>query len=595
MKKNLSKVIALLLLLSVVFSFAGCDQPSSGNPGNNNGSNNQTNGNGTNNDQTTENDQTDGSTDNSHTYYVDVQALNSSNKTLIIESISGESEFLQAMLDEELREKLTVVNSYDTENMPTEVEQLASYDQIILCNVAYKDMPERFDELLHSYVYDYGGGLFTVCGNEPDPDPTDEEWTTNAYTKVDMMGTIYQDLLPVEIINYTPPMAVVVVIDKSGSMADNVIAPNGETAFDYAKLGAEAVIDALSERDFMAVMSFGEDYEDEISLTPLPYRMEILSAIERIQPGGGKTIFTTALERAGNLLSAKTGVEKRHIILITDGQPTESNSEEYLAMARENAERGITMSIFGVDCSGDAANEMKNLIIEGGMSVEDFYNVEEKNIQNLPTIVRSALYDMRFDEVYYQTFRPTFGTTHNITAYINEEDMPYLDGYYGVKAKAEAEVILMGEYSPIYTQWNYGNGKVGTFACDLNGTWSSDFINSPVGAVFINNIMNDISMEQHIVSGGADSVIEGVNSDTALNVSMYFDVGEYVEVSLIPASANGESEGETKTVIGKANKDAKLSFTVSEKGLYEIRAEKKDENGVTLSSFVIQMELGASE
>ena len=264
-------------------------------------------------------------------------------------------------------------------------------------------------------------------------------------------------------------------------------------------------------------------------------------------------------------------------------------------MARENAERGITMSIFGVDCSGDAANEMKNLIIEGGMSVEDFYNVEEKNIQNLPTIVRSALYDMRFDEVYYQTFRPTFGTTHNITAYINEEDMPYLDGYYGVKAKAEAEVILMGEYSPIYTQWNYGNGKVGTFACDLNGTWSSDFINSPVGAVFINNIMNDISMEQHIVSGGADSVIEGVNSDTALNVSMYFDVGEYVEVSLIPASANGESEGETKTVIGKANKDAKLSFTVSEKGLYEIRAEKKDENGVTLSSFVIQMELGASE
>ena len=498
------------------------------------------------------------------------------------------------MLDEELREKLTVVNSYDTENMPTEVEQLSAYDQIILYNVAYKDMPERFDELLHSYVYDYGGGLFTVCGNEPDSNPSDEEWVINAYTRQDMRGTIYQDLLPVEIINYTPPMAVVVVIDKSGSMCEWPIAPNGETAFDYAKLSAEAVIDALSERDFMAVMSFGDDYEDEISLTPLPYRMEILSAIDRITPGGN-TIFTTALEHAGDILSAKTGVEKRHIILITDGQPTDSDAADYLFQAEENAKKGITMSIVGVECFGENANRMTELLLAGGMTGDSLYSVHEDDIPTIPTIVRSALYDMRFDEVYYQTFRPTFGTTHNITAYINEEDMPYLDGYYGVKAKAEADVILMGEYSPIYTQWNYGNGKVGTFACDLNGTWSSDFINSPVGAVFINNIMNDISMEQHIVSGGADSVIEGVNSDTALNVSMHFDVGEYVEVSLIPASANGESEGETKTVIGKANKDAKLSFTVSEKGLYEIRAEKKDENGVTLSSFVVQMELGASE
>ena len=42
---------------------------------------------------------------------------------------------------------------------------------------------------------------------------------------------------------------------------------------------------------------------------------------------------------------------------------------------------------------------------------------------------------------------------------------------------------------PIYTQWNFGKGKVGTFACDLNGTWSSDFISSPEGQKILKKII----------------------------------------------------------------------------------------------------------
>ena len=528
---------------------------------------------------------------NTYTSYIDIQSFD---KILIIESISDESTSLQAMLNETVREKLSVVNSYDSMNMPTTVNQLRAYDQIILYNVAYKDMPVGFDELLHSYVYDYGGGLFTVCGNEPDPDPTDENWTTNAYTKVDMMGTTYQKLLPVEIIKYTPPAAVVVVIDKSGSMTDSQIGPNGETAFDYAKQGAEATLDALSERDFVAVMSFGDDYEDEISLTPLPYRNEIISAIERIKPGGN-TVFTTALKHAGDILSAKTGVEKRHIILITDGQPTDSKAADYLAQAEENAKKGITMSIVGVECFGENANRMTELLVKAGMTGNNLYSVTRDQIPTIPTIIRGDLNVPAIEDIIYKRFQPTFGTTHNITSNINEDEMPYLNGYYGVKAKKDSEVVIYGEYSPIYTQWTYGKGKVGTFACDLNGVWSLDLINSPVGATLINNIVEELFPTHNIHPDEIDSVIEGDNFNTIISIFTDLEDGQYLELTITSPPAAGETEGMVQTIIGNTSGYSRLSFSVITPGLHEILIEKKDADGSTISSSTTYKALGYSK
>ena len=106
------------------------------------------------------------------------------------------------------------------------MEELSVYDQVILVNIANADMPEGFDEVLQSYVYDIGGSLFTVGGN-------DENGEANAYDRSDMYGTIYQQMLPVEAINYTPPIGVVFIIDTSGSMAASD--DNGTTFFDWAK------------------------------------------------------------------------------------------------------------------------------------------------------------------------------------------------------------------------------------------------------------------------------------------------------------------------------------------------------------------------
>ena len=527
---------------------------------------------------------------NTYTSFINIQAYD---KILIIESISDESQSLRSMLNPEL--KVSVVNVNDTLNMPSTVNEIRAYDQIILCNVSYSDMPHGFDEMLHSFVYDYGGGLFTICGNKEDLNTDDEEWIANAYTRDDMFGTTYQQLLPVEIINYTPPAAVVIIIDRSGSMLDKGSAIDGYAGskFDFAKQGAVACLDALTERDFVGIMSLGDDYEEEVGLTPCPNRAKIEAAIEMISPNGN-TLFAPALEKAGDILSAKTGVEKRHIIIVTDGEPTDTNPDDYLQQAKENAEKGITMSIVGVQCYGEFQNKMKDLLKNyAGMGDENLHIVSD--LKTLPSTMRKDLEVPEIKDVNYETFTPSFGTTHIITSDIDEENMPSLDGFYGVKAKEGAEVVVLGEYTPIYAQWKYGQGTVGTFACDLNGTWSLDFINSPVGAALINNIVQAIFPTQNVQPDEIDSVIEGDNYSTVLSIFTDLEEGEYVEVTVTSPPKDGELEGEVQTIVGTASGYSRLTFAVKTPGLHEIVITKRDAEGNLIASSTTYKALGYSK
>ena len=523
---------------------------------------------------------------NSYTSYLNIQAFD---KILIIESIDNESESLRTMLDETL--SVDVVNVADPLNMPSTVNEIRAYDQVILVNVSYSDMPLGFDEMLYSYVNEFGGGLFTICGNKEDLNPNDEEWTANAYTREDMFGTAYQKLLPVEIINYTPPAAVVIIIDRSGSMWMG--GAYEESPLYYAKLGAEACLDALTERDFVGIMSLGTDYTEEIDLTPRPNAAKIKSAIERIEVGGN-TNFYPSLEQAGRVLGAKTGVEKKHIILVTDGQATDQN-DDYKKQLQENAAKGITISIVGVNCVGTAEKNMKDLLKNyAGMSEDNYYSVTD--VSKLPEVMRKDLEVPEIKDVNYETFQPTFGTTHTITSNIDEEDMPTLDGFYGVKAKEGAEVVIMGKFTPIYTQWKCGKGTVGTFACDLNGTWSKELINAPIGTTLINNIVQAIFPTQNVQPDEIDTVLAGENYSTVISIFTELEDTEYIELTITsPARSEGEEQRVQTIIANNATGYSRLTFSVIGPGLHEILIEKKAEDGSLIASTTTYKAIGYSK
>ena len=128
---------------------------------------------------------------NSYNTYVNIEVFD---QILVVESLAGESESLCKMITDK---NVTVVNVGDSAKMPKTINDLRNYDEVILVNVANSDMPEGFADILYEYVYDVGGGLFTVCGNKEDGNPNDDNWEPNAYTYEDMhMGkagpTVYQ-------------------------------------------------------------------------------------------------------------------------------------------------------------------------------------------------------------------------------------------------------------------------------------------------------------------------------------------------------------------------------------------------------------------
>ena len=520
---------------------------------------------------------------NSYNTYVNIEVFD---KILVIESIADESESLRSVLSDK---KITVINSYDTESMPKTVDELRAYDEVVLYNISNADLPEGFDVILYSYVKDIGGGLFTVCGNKEDANPSDDIFEANAWTREDMYGSLYQELLPVEVINYTPPAAIVFVVDTSGSM---YMPPDqgGTIPFEKSRLYAaqQGIINCLDPQviaahDWIGIMTFAKDYSEDLELTPCTQRDKILSAIDDLPRGGGETIFTSALERAGSALTALTDVEKRHIILVTDGAPGD-DEEDYGAAMKRNAELGITMSIIGIETEG--ADEHMKYILEtyaatetNGVGADNYHDV--KKISETAAAIREDLQVPEIKDVNYKRFYPTIKTHNSVVNGITNSDIPALDGFYGTKLKDGAEAILMGEYVPIYAQWKFGKGTVGSFMCDLNGTWSAEFLSDEVGKTLINNMVAAMFPTESIRTTDISASLKEENYTNRLNI--YTDVaeGETIEVLVNPTFA----EAEPMTLYPSAEDGfGRVSFVITNPGIYEITVNKKSADGRIVSS-----------
>lgn len=136
--------------------------------------------------------------------------LNVFDKVLVVESSEGSSDKIRELL---VDFDVTAICPDDA-HFPKTLDELLQYDEIILNNIANSDLPDGWDELLNRYVYDAGGGLFTVGGSEGG-----DVSAAHAYNREDMAGTLLQRMLPVEAIDYTPPLGMMIVIDVSGSMS----------------------------------------------------------------------------------------------------------------------------------------------------------------------------------------------------------------------------------------------------------------------------------------------------------------------------------------------------------------------------------------
>ena len=502
-------------------------------------------------------------------------------KVLIIENNEGEADYVSAMLEDTMQ--VTVINIHDNDLMPKSVNDLRAYDEVIMCNIANADMPDGFDAILHSYVYDVGGGLFTVAGAADSTDKSNV--LANAYTRDDMYNTLYQKMLPVEIINYTPPVAVVIIVDCSGSMWDM----KGGQAFESSKLyaakqGAQACLDVLSDRDYVAILGMSDYYTEAVKLTPRPQRAKLLAAIDSIELQNG-TVFTGALEGARQALLANTKVEKRHIIMVTDGLPGDPASE-YLAQAKMNADLGITMSVVGINCDGATKRAMQTLVETGGGTKDNFYAIDD--VLNVATTMREDLQAKEIKDINYETYTPTISSISTVVNNIRQEDMPTLDGFYGSKLKDGATEILSAEYVPMYAQWQYGKGMVGSFMCDLNGIWSANFVETTTAKTLINNIVNALFPSENIRPSDIQLELYEDNYYNTLSVFTPLEEGQNIRVTVSSPALDGVSAPTVNVYAPEEGSgQSRVRFVVGTPGQHEILVEKVNADGTVASARTI--------
>lgn len=515
---------------------------------------------------------------NSYRTYVNIEEFEN---VLLIERYEGEGATLASIISE--TKTVTDISVEDDLDMfPTNISEMAMYEQIVLVNIAYSDMPEGFEELLNRYVYDLGGGLFTVGGTNDYG--SGGSLVPHAYNREDIeKSKYYKSMLPVNAEDYTPPIAVMLVVDASLSMKST-------GKLDSALDGARACLDALHDRDFCGIVSFSSDSSERLSVLPVSQKETISEAITKIKDeNSAGTEFAPAIMRAGRALSVINNVERKHIILITDGLPGDSY-ETYMQYVEDNIADNITMSVLTIGIKDSAKEaEMNKAATAGGGK---YYNVTD--IGSISNIMYKDLTEEAIPEIQYgKEFNLKVKDKSTILTGIDIDSIPTLSGYYGTVAKKDAAVPLMGEYVPIYATHKYGKGKVGSFMCDLNGEWSNKFVDSPVGKALILNIVESLFPFEDVRS---DSIKYEMKSD---NYSHWINIhgteeGQTVNVAVNPISSHLQHlSGTIKVEAAESNR--RFTFTITDPGLYEIMILVKDKSGMQISEISVYETFSYSE
>ncbi len=468
-------------------------------------------------------------------------------KVLIVDG-DGQSERLETLIKDDYN--VTVVNITD---VPKTLDQLREYDEVILMNVERKDMKD-FETILYSYVFEHGGGLFTIGGDK-------------AYGRKDLEKSDYQKMLPVEAINYTPPLGLVIIIDRSGSMYG--------AKLDMAKEGATACVNALNDRDYCGIITLENSYSEAIGLTRVSEKDIILRAIANIGGGGG-TVYSGAIQLAGNALQA-LNVEKRHIIFISDGEPSDLPSEYEPLITNYYEKAGITMSTVFVSDPGSTKGE--DVMIRIKELAHGRYHNAAADPSSISLFMREDVRVPEITEYVPETFTPKLKENSSIASGIVGA-MPDLDGFYGTKPKNDEVTLLSGAFVPIYAQWKYGKGRVGSFMCDLNGTWSDKFLTEDNGIRFINNVIKGLFPTESIRPRDIKASFDPKNYTTELIIKTPLTEGNIIEVTVIDPLQ--QSVSYLPPITGGYTK---CLLTFSQPGIYEVNIIKKDKDKNIISEY----------
>ncbi len=389
--------------------------------------------------------------------------------------VKGEPRVLVVKGDEEVAAQLVAALKTERQNvdtvipeaLPSDLAGLADYDSVVLVDVPRLRLTDKALAALQVYVRDLGRGLVTVGG-------------PRAYGAGGYTDTPLEETLPVDMgvrdREKQPDVALVVVIDKSGSMdachcnSFNGGMNNGGAGIAGVKktdIGKEAILRAaaaLTAQDEFGVVAFDSAAHWVVKTGPLGGVTDLQSQLNAIVPDGQTNIFA-GLDQAVSSLKTATAT-RRHIILLTDGW---SSSGQYDQILKDMKAAGITLSTVG---AGGGANPfLQQLARNGGGR---FYDAA--NPASIPDIFLKETQQVSGQQIVEEKFFPILTSSSPILRGI-DGGFPSLLGYNGTTAKPAAQTVLVtARDDPLLAQWQYGLGRSVAWMSDSTGRWAKSWI-----------------------------------------------------------------------------------------------------------------------
>jgi Mg-chelatase subunit ChlD len=419
--------------------------------------------------------------------------------------------------------------------IPRTLAEFQNYDLVIFDNVPAAALTSDQMKMVQSYVRDLGGGFVMVGG--------DQSFGPGGYYK-----TAVEETLPVSLDvrqkKHLPSLALVLVVDKSGSMEGLKMQLTHEAA--------SAAAEFLSDRDSLGVIAFDSEAYPIINLRGADDKHAINQKIDSITAFGGTNIYP-GLQMAHEWLKA-SDAQVKHIILLSDGR---SESGDFHGIARSIRDSGETLSTVAV--GDDADNPTMGMLasIGGGR----FYQVDSP--ETLPRIFTREASLASSSTIIEELFTPRLSRPSAATNGIDWSSPPPLEGYVATaerdSLKSPAIVSLISDKDdPVYAVWQYGLGRAAAFTSDAKPRWANKWMNWSGFGQFWVQLLRDVLRRQsnggltprvEITAGRGHVSIEATDPNGAFRNNLQLQaqfVGPDVSTTnvILDQTAPGQYEGD---------------------------------------------------
>ena len=416
--------------------------------------------------------------------------------------------------------------------------RLAEFDAVVLADVQADELPASFAERVRHYVVHLGGGFLMLGG-------------VHSFGPGGYRGTPIESVLPVTLDpgdrRTRMGLAVVVVLDKSGSMAEAMgDVPKIRAAHD-AVCAAAAL---LEPGDQLGLLVFDGAPARVIPLQDVPAQGQLQLVLDKLRPGGGTRILP-ALAEAGAMLQGSHG-GRRQIVLVTDGR---GEGGDFAGAARRLKADGISLSAIAVGEDADLPL-LRELAAAGGGRMEI-----ARDAGRLASALRREIAVAR-GPLIHEGRTAVVASAHPVLGAAAAEPLPPLFGYVATAPRPFAAVPLRAETGePLLALGTFGLGRAAAVMTDLGGPWGGEWQRWNGTPRLLANVVRwllrapeaeQIAVRQEAAGTGWRLVVHATSAD-----------GDYLDGRTLQAHLQREGHPETALPLhqrGPGTYDAGLPF-----------------------------------